>query len=314
MHIVGITRNPIPSGAVSGMLRAPDGMQLRFAYWKATNPSKHGTVCVFTGRNEFIEKYFEVIADLRRRGFAVATLDWRGQGGSGRALRSRRKGYVKDFAEFDGDLRQFMKEVVMPDCPAPYYAVAHSMGGNILLRAASMRDCWFERIVLVAPMIRFAGTGLPLAMPAVCRLSRMMSLLGLGRVTLGTSIDDSTGSATFGGNVLTSDPERFARTEAVLQAESDLRLGPPTFAWLNAACRSMAMIDNADYPAAIKVPLLIFGAGSDSVVSTQAIEEFASRLKAGSHIVIAKARHEILQERDELRRQFWAAFDAYIAG
>jgi lysophospholipase len=289
-------------------------MSLRFAYWKTTSPAKLGTVCVFTGRNEFIEKYFEVIADLRRRGFAVATMDWRGQGGSGRALRSRRKGYVKDFSEFDGDLRQFMREVVLPDCPAPYYAIAHSMGGNILLRAAGMRDCWFERMVLVAPMIRLASTGLPVGMPTLCRLARWAAFFGFGRMTPGMSIDDSSGPATFEGNVLTSDPVRFKRNEAVLEAEPALRLGPPTFAWLNAACRSMAMIDNERYPASVTVPLLIFGAGGDSVVSTAAIEEFAARLKTGSQIIIPKARHEILQERDELRRQFWAAFDAYLGG
>ena len=186
------------------------------------------------------------------------------------------------------------------------------MGGNILLRAASMQDCWFERIVLVAPMIRLAGTGLPFGLRAVCRISRLMVFTGLGNATPGASIDEAISSAPFEGNVLTSDPVRFARTQAVLGAEPDLRLGPPTFAWLSAACRSMAMIDNADYPTTVTVPLLIFGAGGDAVVSTRAIEEFASRLKVGMHIVVAKARHEILQERDELRRQFWAAFDAYI--
>ncbi len=39
-----------------------------------------------------IEKYFEVVSELRERGFAVAVLDWRGQGGSARALPIRAKG------------------------------------------------------------------------------------------------------------------------------------------------------------------------------------------------------------------------------
>jgi lysophospholipase len=50
----------------------------------------------------------------------------------------------------------------------------------------------------------------------------------------------------------------------------------------------------------------------DTVVSTQAIEEFALRLKVGTHVLIPQARHEILQETDELRQRFWAAFDAYL--
>ena len=39
-----------------------------------------------------------------------------------------------------------------------------------------------------------------------------------------------------------------------------------------------------------------------------------NRLKAGRVIVIPGARHEILMERDVLREQFWAAFDAFVPG
>ena len=53
---------------------------------------------MFPGRAEFIEKYFEVVRDARARGFAVAMLDWRGQGLSERALPNARKGHVHDFS------------------------------------------------------------------------------------------------------------------------------------------------------------------------------------------------------------------------
>ena len=53
-------------------------VELRFARWDS--PSQRGTVCVFGGRGEFIEKYFETITELRRRGFAVATMDGAGKG------------------------------------------------------------------------------------------------------------------------------------------------------------------------------------------------------------------------------------------
>jgi alpha-beta hydrolase superfamily lysophospholipase len=34
----------------------------------------------------------------------------------------------------------------------------------------------------------------------------------------------------------------------------------------------------------------------------------------GSHLVIAGAKHEILQEQGRYRSQFWAAFDAFVPG
>ena len=153
MELVTLAEKSVPSGATVGAFRGYDGAELRYARWDATRMPRRGTVCLFGGRAEFIEKYFEVVADLRRRGFAVATMDWRGQGGSQRMLANPRKGHVRGFWEYDRDLIRFMKDIVLPDCPPPFIGLAHSMGGNILLRNATMPGLWFERIVLVAPMI-----------------------------------------------------------------------------------------------------------------------------------------------------------------
>ena len=79
--------NPCPAGAIVEALTTRDGITLRTARWPSLSPHPKGTVCLFQGRSEFIEKYFELIRELRARGFAVATLDWRGQGGSDRLLR-----------------------------------------------------------------------------------------------------------------------------------------------------------------------------------------------------------------------------------
>src|SRR6202049_4419931 len=110
MTLVSIPANPVPDGAVEGTLKTRDGVSLRFARWSPP-PGRKGTVCLFQGRAEFIEKYFETVRDLRDRGFAVATLDWRGQGMSDRALRNPRKGYVRNFDQYETDLETFVNEV-----------------------------------------------------------------------------------------------------------------------------------------------------------------------------------------------------------
>ncbi len=130
MKLVSIPANPVPAGAVMGVLKTPDGVSIRFARWPPPSDRK-GTVCIFQGRIEFIEKYFEIVRDLNARGFAVATLDWRGQGLSDRMLRERRKGHVANFAQYDIDLETFMRDVVLPDCPPPLFALANSMGGAV---------------------------------------------------------------------------------------------------------------------------------------------------------------------------------------
>src|SRR5665213_2797595 len=91
---------------------AAGATRLRVARFEGDGP---GVCVLLNGQTEFIEKYFEVIDELRGRGFGVATMDWRGQGGSDRPLQDdSRKGYVKDFAEYDDDLAAFMAEVVAP--------------------------------------------------------------------------------------------------------------------------------------------------------------------------------------------------------
>src|SRR5215471_18783687 len=176
MKLVSIPANPVPEGAVVGVLKTSDGISIRFSRWPPPLGCR-GTVCVFQGRTEFIEKYFEVARDLHARGFAVATLDWRGQGLSDRILREPSKGHVSSFAKYGIDLEAFMRQVVLPDCPPPLFGLANSMGAAILMRAVAQGHRWFERLVLCAPMIKL--TNVPL-LPAVPALIRTMRIAGFG--------------------------------------------------------------------------------------------------------------------------------------
>ena len=312
MELVALARNPVPSGAFVGTFEGHDGRPMRFARWDPTRGPQRGTVCCFTGRSEFIEKYFEVIADVRRRGFAVAIMDWRGQGGSYRPLVNPRKAYVTDFSEYDRDLECFMREVVLPDCPPPYFALAHSMGGHILLRHAGEPSSWFERMVISAPMLAFHASKVG-AHPALVRsYARFGTALGFRRFYVRGGSDDSGDPTEFENNPLTSDRDRFARNRALVDAAPHLLVGSPTIGWLNAALRSIRMLNDPSYARAVTVPLLIFVAGNDTIVDSRAIEDFAARLKIGAHVTLPHAKHEILQETDHIRGHFWAAFDAYL--
>ncbi|WP_257169789.1 alpha/beta fold hydrolase [Bradyrhizobium sp. SRS-191] len=310
MTLVSIPANPVPENATAGTIKTPDGAELRFARW-APPAGRKGTVCVFTGRSESIEKYFETVRDLRDRGFAVAIIDWRGQGHSSRRLRDSRKGYVRSFSDYELDVETFITEVVLPDCPPPYFALAHSMGGTVLLRLSHAGKRWFDRIVLSAPMIDLPGkrTALPARL-----LLRAMRIAGQGGRYVPGGNDEISGLAPFVNNPLTSDPVRYARNAAILEEDPTLGIASPTVAWADAAFSAMATFRGMTYPSQIRQPILMLAASSDTVVSTAAIEEFAYHLRAGSHLVIAGAKHEILQEQDRYRSQFWAAFDAFVPG
>jgi len=310
MTLVSIPANPVPEDVVSGTLKTADGVSLRFARW-APPPGRKGTVCLFQGRAEFIEKYFETVRDLRERGFAVATLDWRGQGMSQRALRNPRKGYVRDFSRYDIDLDTFVREVVLPDCPPPFFALAHSMGASVLLRAAHQGHRWFDRMVLLAPMIALPG----MRRSRLTRASvRTLRLMGLGGAYVPGGDASVIMQRPFLGNPLTSDPVRYARNLAVIEAEPALAVGWPTVAWTDAAFRAMRRLADPTFATRIRQPLLVIAAGQDQIVSTPAIDEFSVRLRTGSHLIVPGSRHEMLMEQDRFRMQVLAAFDAFVPG
>lgn len=310
MTLLSIPANPVPEGAVAGTIGTPDGVTLRFARWPAPVGGK-GTVCVFAGRGECIEKYFETVRDLRKRGYAVAVIDWRGQGHSSRQTGNPFKGHVGSFSEYQIDVAAFVKQVVLPDCPPPYFAMAHSMGGAVMLRVAHAGIEAFERFVLCSPMVDLPGLRASLPMRGLMRLLRAA---GMGEYFIPGGNIDLTKSTDFPGNPLTSDPRRYARNAAILEADPSLGIASPTVAWLDAAFAAMGEFRSSKFAGGIRRPVLMLAAGADAIVSTPANAAFSRHLPAGSHRVIAGAKHEMLQEDDRYREQLWAAFDAFMPG
>jgi lysophospholipase len=288
-----------------------DDVRLRAARFAADPAAPAlGTCILLNGQTEFIEKYFEVIDELRGRGFAVAALDWRGQGGSQRPFPDAPlKGYVRDFACYDADLEVFMAQIVTPMLRGPErpIAVAHSMGGHNLLRYLSRHPGRIKAAVFSAPMVMFSTRGQPLWLVravagTMCRAGRS------GDFVWGVAGRDPLTLA-FKDQIVTSDAARFQRTKNILAQHPDLRLAGPTWGWVAAALRSIAALE----PESIATPSLLCGAGNDRVVLSDATRRFAEAMPHGHYVAIEGAEHEILMERDEVRARFWRAFDDFIA-
>lgn len=310
MELCTILENPAPPGAVVSVITARDNWNLRAARWSCGQACA-GTIAVLPGRAEFIEKYFEVIGELLSRNFDVAILDWRGQGLSGRLANDPRKGHIGDFRAFERDLDALVEQVLEPFCRPPWFALGHSMGAALALAKARVGRSAFARMVLTAPMIDIYGMRFERGMRI---LAETLVLLGQGRRFVPGGGPKPYMSASFEGNLLTSDSSRHGRAAAIIEAAPELAIGDPTIGWINAAFRFMRRFEDVAYPHRILTPVLILAASADRVVDTAATEYFASRLKAGKCLTLAHSRHEILMERDEVRELFWAAFDAFLPG
>ena len=288
-----------------------DGKRLRVGTWDAApGVQPRGFCAILDGQTEFIEKYGEVTAELAARGFAGAILDWRGQGGSTRLVADPLKAHVGDFSEYDADLAAFMEQVVRPAKVVAPLALAHSMGAHILLRALYRNPAIFSAAVMTAPMLRTHTRGNPRwLVQAICTVHCRTGLAD--EWVWGMDARDPL-RVPFEDNLVTSDRERFARVRVFLSEHPEIRLAGPSWRWLEAACHSMTQLEAPGLAEAITTPCLIFGAGRDRIVETQAIRDFVPRLPHARYIEIPEAEHEILMENDSIRDKFWSAFDTFV--
>lgn len=308
-ELVTTAGNPAPPGSTCLMLRAADGKDIRAAHWPTATDAARGTVVLFNGHTEFIEKYYEVIGELTQRGFAVATLDWRGQGLSGRLLPDGLKSHAEDFADFAHDVAVLLDEVVRPTCPKPYILLAHSLGGHLGMRALRDHPDTFDRAVLSAPF-----TSLPMSDIARSLLKSVSGLMRLaGRADRRFPLRPARTALEipFAENEVTRDEKRYERTQEILRAEPRLLLDGITWGWLNAAFRSHEETHGPHFMPTIRVPILLISAEHEKLVSNRDHVRLAATWPNVRRVLMEDSWHEVLMERDPIRRRFWKEFDAF---
>ncbi len=64
----------------------------------------------------------------------------------------------------------------------------------------------------------------------------------------------------------------------------------------------------------INTPILLVAGSLDRVVSVEAVERLAGELRTGSFVPSPARATRSCMERDKLREQYWAAFDAFVPG
>jgi lysophospholipase len=306
MAFVRVPGNPEPAGIEEIWFEGRDGLKIRAAFAPAAGAAPRGSVILCNGRTEFIEKYFEVICALQERGFAVFTMDWRGQGLSGRPLAEPMKGHIESLDHGVADLAAGLK-LVAARMPRPHILIAHSMGGGISLRALQTRRVEVDGALFSAPMWGLAKVG-----KQAMRFARFMAAIGAGTMLIpgGTA---AWKKEAFKGNVVTHDRERFGRALALVMAEPKLALGSPTLGWVVAAADGFEGFQQPGALAHLRIPIVVCSAGEEALVSNEAHEIVASLLPNAKHVTFDGAKHELMQETDDIRARFFAAFDELAA-
>lgn len=289
-----------PGDGRAWWVRAGDGVRLRVGAFntggETGSGAEAGTVLLFPGRTEYIEKYGRAARDLARHGFATLTVDWRGQGLADRLTDDPMSGHVLHFADYQKDVAATVAAARALGLPRPWYLLAHSMGGCIGLRAVldglDVQACAFSGPmwgVQMADIMRLVAWS----------VSWSGRQLGMGHVYApGTDDGNYVLDEPFETNKLTNDRDMYQYMIDQSRAHPELGLGGPSLRWLHEALRETRNLARLPSP---DLPCLTVAGTDEEIVDTARIRERMERWPGGRLDWIEGGRHEVLMETPEIR-------------
>ena len=293
----------LPDGAeaqsppLSHWLHLSDGIRLRATHWRPEGQAK-GTVLLFTGRTEYAEKYGLVALSLQAAGYAIATIDWRGQGLSDRLTANPMIGHVERFGDYQRDTAALLAYAKAMSLPRPYHMLAHSMGGAIGLRAL-WQHMPVKSAFFTSPMWGIALA--PALRPAAASLTGFSRRTGFSHLLAPTQLSFSyVAVAPFEMNLLTSDAPQYERLRAQVKAQPLLGLGGVSMGWLSEALRENRRAARAPSP---DIPCITCLGGQESIVDPDAVHARMGAWPKGQLHIFPKGRHELLMEAPHIRAQ-----------
>ena len=291
-----ISRGPDEGHAV--WAHASDGVRIRVGLWPVEGA--RGTVLIFPGRTEYIEKYSDTAREFADRGLASAAIDWRGQGLADRAAADAKLGHVTHFDEYQQDVDAALSAVRAAGLPEPYYLFAHSMGGCIGLRSL-MRSLPVTSAAFSAPMW---GLELRYRTRIAAWLGSAVAInTGLSHMYApGTNAAAEPTSMPFEDNPLTRDPDMFAWMQSQTAAHPELLIGGPSMGWLNAALREMHALAREAAP---NVACACWLGTAERIVEADAIHIRMNAWANSALHVVESAEHEVAMEGPAVRKDLF---------
>ena len=279
------------SNLTKSYLDTPLG-KLFYAYAIPKNATT--AIVVSTGRIEGLEKYKELLWELYCNNFAVFIMDHQGQGRSYRHLKNKHKGFVKHYNNYSSDLNNFDQQIVSKHWQGKKVMLAHSMGGAIAIDYLAKFENSYKGVFLSAPMFDIFTKDVPkIPTKFIVKLATLLGLHSCYAFGQGNY-----NPIPFTENVLTSSEKRYTYFRQTYKLEPNIQLGGVTFGWLAATIAFLKSIDTLNVP----IPLFIASAASDTVVNNEAQYSLAKRHAHATIESFESAKHELLFERDEIRK------------
>lgn len=266
-------------------------------YEKYVQKNAKGTIVISHGLTESLEKYDEMIYYFLNMGYSVYGMEHRGHCRSGRLGADAYQVNIESFSYYFKDLKKFLDQVVVPEAGKQnLYLFAHSMGGGIAARFLETYTDYFQAAVLSAPMLEIQSGNVPpffaklLAHGASITPYKNKYIMGQGEFNPTYNF--------VGSN--THSEVRYIRNWETRVNNPILQMGGSSYQWLSECYYATLAATTKCNASKVKVPVLLFQAGQDTLVGDGGQNTFAKYAKNCELVRYDNAKHEVYGETDSI--------------
>jgi lysophospholipase len=264
-------------------------------------PQCKGTLVISHGFGESCLKYHELIYYFHQQGYQVAILDHRGHGKSFREVKNKNIIHVNDFSDYVSGFHDFIQKRVKPmAAQQPLYLFAHSMGGCIGALYLQEYPDVFDRVVFNAPMFALKMEKYSLWMGRI--ICNTMTYFNRGKRRLffhpGFRENESFSSC------VADSQARFNYYHNIRRQEPCYQTSAASYKWSLAADKAGLMVTNRRRLKRITMPVLLFQAEADSLVTTLEHVTFLDGIKHGQFVIVGGTKHEIYRSKNKVLSRY----------
>ena len=294
----------------TGFIKTPDQNQIYYETFFL--PETKGTILLIHGFTGFTKKFDEITYYFLTQGYNVVRYDQRGHGFSSREIKdSLSKVHIDSFETYIDDASLIYKEILVPNSEnKPIFLFAHSMGGCVASLLIESYPEYFDGAILNAPMMGINLLGIP--KPII-------------KAFVNTAIGFNKGASfafdhqEFIPNEKVDIKKTSTKSKARYQYVSDLRneniyyqTNGATFSWVDAALQATSDIFKPKQLKKVNIPILIFQAEKDNLVSPKEQERFAKRTGNTKIIFMPHLEHDTFNSKDVFLEAYYSEIFSFL--
>ncbi|WP_273756079.1 serine aminopeptidase domain-containing protein [Bartonella sp. MM73XJBT] len=289
--------NSTPPNIYHSYLKIATNRKIRFALTYPEREKSKGTVVILESYANTLEEYFLLMNELSKRDFHTAIFDWFGREKSPLNTRKQKRHHYFDINNDINDLDKFLKQIVYPNCPPPYYMLTYGIGGLIALSGLDLLNPQFNKMLCISPLFAPLGNK---TNGFQHKLTQFLSDIGLGFLP-------AKGGKKF------KQTKQKNRQLGHAHKKPFPSINPPTSQWMASVLNAIDSMKKNILHEHLKIPILFILANQNNITNNIEVRQLCQQTRLTDSITITGAELDTIMYEENYKKQFWAAFDTFIS-